>query len=1140
MDYEELVTKVIELLQREKRVPYRVLKRRFALDDDYIEDLKLDLIEAKRLAVDENDRILVWLGESGSAEAPTLSSTPPTLESALPATAHEREPLSYTPKHLAEKILTSRSALEGERKQVTVLFCDLANSTPIAEHIGPEAMHTLLNRFFELALSEVHRYEGTINQFLGDGFMALFGAPIAHEDHARRGVLAALALQRALKEADLGKPYGEACTFRMGLNSGLVVVGSIGDNLRMDYSAIGDTTNLAARLQQHAEPGTILISESTTRLVQGYIRVEAFPPVAVRGKTEPVTPYKVIGILPRRSPITSRGERILSPFVGRERELATLEAVFAQVEAGQGQVVGIVSEAGGGKSRLLYEFRQRLAEKRVTYLEGRCLSYGSTIPYHPIVDLLRNTCAFTETESPEHIAEKIHVALQDVGMDPEESAPYLLQLLGVKEGTESIAAFTPEAIRTRTFETLKQMSLKGSQQSPLIFEIEDLHWIDHTSQDYLASFVESLPGAAVLLLTTYRPGYQPPWLAKSYATQLSLRSLALHDAVMVVHSTRQQQTVPKHLEQVIIEKAQGNPFFLEELTRAVIEHEDTVASIDMPDTIQGVLSARIDRLPETHKHLLQTASVLGREFSPTLLKALWGGIETLEPLLAELKRLEFLFERTGAEGVRYVFKHALTQDVAYDSLLTTRRQRLHAAAGHALEQLYPDWLVERSEELARHYTEAGLTEKAVHYWQHAGQKAIERSAHVEAIAHLHQGLELLKTLPETAERVQREVDMHIALGASLIATKGYAAPEVGEIYTSARQLCEHLEAPHQLFPVLRGLWNYYLVRAEYQTAHKLAEQLLTLAQQAQDPAILVAAHRAVGTTLFWLGAGASSHTHFAQGIAFYDPQQHRASAFLYGEDAGVICHIYTALTLWHLGYPDQGLTRCHEAVTWAQQSAHPFSLGLVLGAAAMFHQFRREMPAAQDYAESAIHLATEQGFPHWRAFSSILRGWALLAHQGQATEGIEQLIQNLIAFRATGAEMGRLYWLALLADAYGILEEPEAGLVVLTEALTFAETTGERWYEPEIYRLKGELLLQQNAANQAEAESCFAQAIAIAQSQQAKSWELRAATSLARLWKQQGKRQEAHDLLAPVYNWFTEGFDTLDLKDAKALLDELA
>src|SRR5262245_54282341 len=523
MTFDEILTQIIDLLKRQGRVSYSALKRRFDLDDDYLNDLKDELLYVHPVRDDEG-RGLVWTGEQASAAAPPPVPVTPVLTSA-PAPDNAHEPLSYTPKHLAEKILTSRSALEGERKQVTVLFCDLANSTPIAERLGPEHMHTLLNRFFELALHDVHRYEGTINQFLGDGFMALFGAPIAHEDHARRAVLAALALQRTLKEAHLGEPYGVECVFRMGLNSGLVVVGSIGDNLRMDYSAIGDTTNLASRLQGVAEPGTILVSESTTRLVQGAVRLEALELVEVKGKTEPVPIYKVIGTLPRRSPIANRGERILSPFVGRERELATLEALFAQMEAGQGQVVGIVAEAGGGKSRLLYELRQRLQDKRVTYLEGRCLSYGSTIPYHPIVDLLRNNCVLAENESPEHIAEKIHVALQEVGMDPEASAPYLLQLLGVKEGTESIAAFTPEAIRTQTFDTLKQLSLHGSQQRPLIIEIEDLHWLDQTSEAYLSSLIESVMGASILLLTTYRPGYRPPWVEKSYATQVPLPTL---------------------------------------------------------------------------------------------------------------------------------------------------------------------------------------------------------------------------------------------------------------------------------------------------------------------------------------------------------------------------------------------------------------------------------------------------------------------------------------------------------------------------------------------------------------------------------------------------------------------------------------
>ncbi len=696
MTFEEVLNQALALLQRQGRVSYRALKRQFSLDDAYLEDLKLEIIEVHQVAVDQDGTMLVWTG----------GRTPASVPATPPASSQDREPLSYTPPHLAEKILTSRSVLEGERKQVTVLFCDLVNNTALAERLGPEKMHTLLNRFFALALDDVHRYEGTINQFLGDGFMALFGAPIAHEDHARRAVLAALTLQRTLQDrhAELGEPYSVTCMFRMGLNTGLVVVGSIGNNLRMDYSAVGDTTNLAARLQQLAEPGMILVSDTTRRLVDGAVRLEALAPTQVKGKTALVTPYKVIGTRPQRSPLASRGEeRALSEFVGRERELATLAALLEQVESGQGQVVGMVAEAGGGKSRLLYEFRQGLAGTRVTYLEGRCLSYGQAMPYHPILDLLRTNCGITETDGPVAIADKVRVALEEVGLDVEATAPYLLQLFGVPEETERLAVLTPDAIKTRTFETLRQMSLHGSQQRPLIVAIEDLHWCDKTSEDYLAWLVESVAGAAIMLLVTYRPGYRPPWLDKSYATQIALRHLAPQESVTVVRSAQQHHALPAHLEQMIIARAEGNPFFLEELTRAVLDHAEVGTAVMVPETIQGVLMARIDRLPEAPKRLVQTAAVLGREFSPPLLEALWDGAQPLAPLLLDLTRQEFLFARASAEGSVYVFKHALTQEVAYESLLMPRRQALHAAAGQALETLYAPRLEDAYDRLAYHY-----------------------------------------------------------------------------------------------------------------------------------------------------------------------------------------------------------------------------------------------------------------------------------------------------------------------------------------------------------------------------------------------------------------------------------------------------
>jgi predicted ATPase len=601
----------------------------------------------------------------------------------------------------------------------------------------------------------------------------------------------------------------------------------------------------------------------------------------------------------------------------------------------------------------------------------------------------------------------------------------------------------------------------------------------------------------------------------------------------------------------IIEKTDGVPLFVEEITKSLLEsghlkevddHYELIGSLStfaIPATLQDSLMARLDRLV-TAKAVAQYAAVIGRQFSYELLQTVSQVDEAmLQHELGRLVEAEIVYQRGVPSQSAYVFKHALIQDTAYASLLKSTRQHYHQRIARVLAEQFPEMVAGQPEILAHHYTEAGLTEKAVHYWYQAGQSAIQRSAHVEAIAHLRQGLALLQTLPETPQRLQREVDMHIALGASLIATKGYAAPEVGQTYTRARQLCERLEDPHQLFPVLRGLVHYHNQRAEYQTAQALGEQLLSLAHQVQDAAMLMTSHRALGTTLFWLGALAAAHTHFTQGIALYDPQQHRAAAFLYGEDAGVVCHTFAAWTLWYLGYPDQGLARNQEAVTLAQQNAHPFSQGFALSCAAMFHQFRHEVCAAQERAEATIILAQEQGFAFWGAFGAILHGWSLAHLQGRAQEGIEQIHQGLIAYHATGAETARPYLLALLAEAQGTMGQPEAGLTALTEALTLADTTGERWYESEIYRLKGKLLLQQASDSQAEAENCFQQAIAIAQKQSAKSWELRATTSLARLWQQQGKRQEAHALLAPVYHWFTEGFNTADLKDAKALLDAL-
>src|SRR6266568_1119891 len=803
MTFDAILTQVLDLLQREKRVSYRALKRRFDLDNDHLEDVKDELIYAKKLAVDEDNRVLVWTGDQAAASAPPPVPGPPAL-AVTPAPDHEREPLSYTPKHLAEKILTSRSALEGERKQVTVLFCDLANSTPIAERIGPEAMHTLLNRFFEIALNEGHRYEGTINQFLGDGFMALFGAPLAREDHARRAVLAALGIQQALRErlAGLARRSGEDLDVRMGINTGLVVVGKIGDNLRMDYTAVGDTTHVASRLEQLAEPGNILISEAPHRLVRGYARVEDLGDRSVRGKTDRIRAYKVLGPGSRRSRLEGQESQALTRFVGRERELATLMSLLAKAEGGDGQVVGIVGESGVGKSRLFHEFRERLANRSLTYLEGRCLSYGSSIPYLPVLDVLRQNCGIAETDGPEAIAQKIEWSLREVDMDPVETAPYLLHLLGLKEGTAGLAGLSPKVIQTRSFDVLRQMTFKGSRRRPLMILVEDLQWIDKTSEEYATSLAENIAGSCVLLVLTYRPGYQLPWMEKSSSTQLALHQLSAKESLEVVRAVLAPRQATETVSQFILTKAEGNPLFLEELARAAVDRRALEPGSPLPETIQDVLSARIDGLGDGLKRLLQDAAVLGREVSLRLLEATVEHPEGLDESLRELTQQEFLYERAGGPERMYVFKHALAQDVAYASLLERRRHAAHLRAGRALESLYANRIDEVVELLAHHFGRSAEAEKAVDYAILAAEKAQRRWANSEALAHFGSALSRLSSMPDTLANAFRRIDAVIKQGEIRFALGRHTEQLV--LLEGIRRLVEESADPPRL-----AAWHYW-------------------------------------------------------------------------------------------------------------------------------------------------------------------------------------------------------------------------------------------------------------------------------------------------------------------------------------------
>ncbi len=1035
-------------------------------------------------------------------------------------------PGRYTPKHLAEKILTSRSTLEGERKQVTVLFCDIADSTGLAERIGPEAMHALLNRFFDLALAEVHRYEGTVNQFLGDGFMALFGAPVAREDHARRAVLAALGISRALREHAADLAGGPGIAVRMGVNTGPVVVGKIGDNLRMDYTAVGDTTNLAARLQQLTEPGTILVSEGTSRLVKGYVRVEALAPLRVKGKAEAITAYRVVGLGTRRSWVEGREDRALSRFVGRERELAALGDFLAEAEAGRGQVVAILGEPGVGKSRLVYEFRRSLDERRVTYLEGRGLSYGSAIPYVPLQDIIRDICGITETDTPGEIGEKVRVALEQVGMNGEAGAPYLLQLLGVKEGTERLAQIGPETIKARIFETLRQMTLNGSRQRPLIFAVEDLHWVDKTSEEYFAAVVESLAGAAVLLLTTYRPGYQPPWLGKSYAAQISLRPLSAEHSLRVVQSTVERADLAGAVAQTILDKAEGNPFFLEELTRAVMEGGDLAPTLPVPDTIQGVLMARIDRLSEEPKRVLQTASVLGREFSLRVLDAVCQDCGDLELQLATLKRLEFLYERAGAAELTYVFKHALTQQVAYESLLSRHREALHEAAGHALETLYADRLEEQYERLAYHYTETRNAEKALDYLELANQKASKANALAEAKEYFTRALALLDTLPDTLLLRRRRISLLV--GQVMVMLLLFQHREFRELLMLHEPMAIELGDPALLGRLYACLGHCEFFFGRFGRSLELETRASELCDTGQDFEGSAYAYTEAAWAHLFMG-------HYHDVVDCKDRAvertRRRFNIRFYVWALSAVVMAYGWLGRW-----DDALREARTALSAAESSSDDQALSFGAMATTNALALRGDLEGARQYANLAVMKAPTLADKAWAQGSSA--GAECLI--GDARHGVERLAPLLASIRGGGYACDPFS--LFLASGYVRTGQYERARATLEERLGTAEASDRTLELGPAHRLFGEIELATDPTpeGQRRAARHFEKSIALLQDTGAENELALTYARYGRWQKDLGRLTHAREYLTRALEIFERLGTLVEPNRVRAELGELA
>jgi class 3 adenylate cyclase/predicted ATPase len=1045
-------------------------------------------------------------------------------------------------------------ALEGERKTVTALFADIKGSMELIEDLDPEEARRLVDPALKLMMDAVHRYEGYVAQSTGDGIFALFGAPVAHEDHPQRALHAARRMQEEMKRfaEKLRAEKGVNLQVRVGVNSGEVVVRSIrtGD-AHTEYTPIGHSISLASRLQTLANPGSIAISEAVHKLVEGYFALRPLGPARIKGVGEPVNVYEVTGLGPLRTRLQRSASRGYTKFVGRQREMEALKHAAEQAKSGHGQIVAAMAEPGVGKSRLFYEFRAT-SQSGWMVLETVSVSHGKASAYLPVIDLLRNYFKIANEDDERTRREKVNGKVLTLDRALEDSIPYLFSLLGIVEGDDTLAQMDGQIRKRRTLEAIKRIMLRESLNQPLMVIFEDLHWIDEQTQEFLNLLADSLAIAKILLLVNYRPEYSHQWNSKTYYTQLRLDPLGKESAEEMLSALLGDGKDLLPLKRLIIERTEGTPFFMEEIVQALFEDgvlqrngvvklARSMNAVKVPATVQAVLASRIDRLSAEEKELLQTLAVLGREFPLGLVQRVTRKPEDkLERRLSRLQASEFIYEQPAAGDVEYTFKHALTQEVAYNALLVERRKLLHERAGLALESMFAGQLEDHLDELAYHYSRSDNVAKAVEYLRRAGQQALQRSAYADAISSLSAAIDLLQLLPDSPERIQREVLLELEAGPALLAVKGYAAPETGWAYTRARELCEQLGDPPGLFSALYGLWVHHLLRGELPRAYELAERLLRLAQEEHNPALLGQAQHALGSTSYWMGRFVPAIEHLQKATSLYDPEGKLPLMIQYGgADAWVRCLSYQAMALWQLGYPDQALKRGKDTLALARRLSHPFSLAFAGWCFGVMWQLRREASAALKHAESMIALSAEHGFTDQLAWATGLRGWAMTEH-GRNEGGIAQIQEGLALSRARGAELWRPHGLCMLADACRETGRLDEGLGALTEALAAADEYENHHCEAEIHRLKGELLLKQNDSNATEAQSCIQRAIEIARKQSAKSWELRATMSLARLLEKQGKRDEARAMLEEIYGWFTEGFDTADLKDAKALLDELS
>ncbi len=1150
MEFHELLLVITEQLRNEGRIAYRILKRRFNLRDEDLEDIKADLIDAKGIARDEHDKVLCWLAPEPATSERTAPPSDPTLNQHGVALADD-----------------------GERRQLTIMFCDLVGSTSLSEELDPEDLRDIIRQYQSTCMQVIHRHHGHIAQYLGDGLLVYFGYPTAHEDAPQRAVHAGLEIVAAMR--NLAHPKRSTVSVRLGIHTGLAVVGTVGTHENAEVLALGETPNLAARLQGLAAPDTVAISSATYALLQGAFECASLGAQTLKGISTPVTVYVALRESTTNSRIERSIRRSLTPLVGRAPELQLLQRLWAHSENGFGQVVHLCGEPGIGKTRLVQAMREHVTHKDGSIvIEFRCSSFHRNSALHPIIESLEAFLEFEPNEAPQSKYAKLATVISRYRFPTRNTLALLAKLFSIPLPAGAAAlTLSPQKQKIETLEVLAAWVIEETQGAPVLCVYEDLHWADPSTLELLVLVMARIASAKLLVILTFRTEFSPPWSPQTFMEWVVLGRLGPPHSEEIARRATQGATIPADALEQLVAKADGIPLYLEELTKSLLASGQlatingqqgpagSTREFSIPDSLQDSLMERLDRVTYGKK-TLQLVAMLGREFSYEIIRAVSSADEAdLQRDLAHFVEIEILLARKKGAQTKYSFKHALLQDMAYQSLLKRRRKQFHRTIAETLEQQFIAIRDTQPEMLAHHYGEAGLVIEAISYWQQAGQRAIERSANIEAINHLNTGLYLTSTLPEGPDRTRRELALTLTLAAPLAMTKGYAAQEVEQAYARALSLYRFLGAATEHFPVLLGLWRFYVVRARFSTARDLAEELLRIARTTGEAEHLLGAYNALGITLFYIGEFDTARAEAEKGMASYVAALHspaQSPIFRAGQDPGIACRSHIAYVVWLAGHPDQAIAATRQALAVARTLSHTFSetYALIFASRIFMHVGNSEQ--AKECAELGLALATEHGFGLWAAHATIFLG-ASLVDIGQGDEGLAHMRKGLAAAEASGAELGLTFFLAVLADGYRRSDNIGEGFAAVDQGLERVMRTGERYWEAELYRVRGMLLVQDSVKKGAKgvrpriiskrtsrlssdveyAQACFLKAIDIAHRQGAKSLELRACVGLGTLWQSLGRHDHAKCVVQKIVGSFTEGFATRDLLEARFLIEAL-